>query len=96
MAWGSTPLARMAYQRGLNVPAFLTHRSGVDHIILDLLRPLFNKGVRPESQGPEGKVQVMSAESLLALLVAAISAGVMMPKGSLGIVLCAHNVNIIL
>ena len=34
---------------GDEFPAFLTHRGGVDKEIVDLQRPLFDRGVRPES-----------------------------------------------
>ena len=40
---------RLPYGHGDLFPAFFTHRSGVDKDIIDLMRPLFNKGVRPEA-----------------------------------------------
>jgi hypothetical protein len=47
MAWNQQSLAFMDYKRGMESPAFLTHRGGVDNLLLDKMRPDFNKGVRP-------------------------------------------------
>ena len=47
MAWNQQSLAFMDYKRGMEFPAFLTHRGGVDNLLLDKMRPDFNKGVRP-------------------------------------------------
>jgi hypothetical protein len=48
MAWNehSLPL----YPRSLSeeFPAFLTHKAGLDKKVIDLMRPLIDKGVRPE------------------------------------------------
>ena len=35
------------FGRGDHFPAFLTHRGGVKKSIIDLMRPLFNCGVKP-------------------------------------------------
>jgi hypothetical protein len=34
---------------GDEFPAFLTHRSGVDNLIIDMMRPLYDKGIRPHN-----------------------------------------------
>ena len=39
---------RLPYNRGLGFPAFLTHRSGLDRDLVDLMRPLVVAGVRFE------------------------------------------------
>ena len=35
--------------RGNDFPAYLTHSGGVSTLIVDLMRPLFNSGVKPET-----------------------------------------------
>ena len=37
------------YGHGNEFPAFLTHKSGIDKMIFDMMRPLFHKGFRPEA-----------------------------------------------
>lgn len=49
MAWNQESLARMPYGYGEEFPAFFTWRGGVDCKVIDIMRPLFNKGVRPET-----------------------------------------------
>ena len=49
MAWNRTTLELYPYGYGSEFPAFLTHRAGVDRIIVDLMRPLFDKGLRPHA-----------------------------------------------
>ena len=34
---------------GLYFPSFLSHRSGLDKSVLDLMRPLFDNGLRVEA-----------------------------------------------
>jgi hypothetical protein len=34
---------------GSKFPAFFTYKAAVDNEIIDLMRPLFNKGVKPEA-----------------------------------------------
>ena len=38
----------LPYGYGSSFPAFLTHRAAVDVSVVDWMRPLFDKGVRPE------------------------------------------------
>ena len=40
---------KLPHGYGDNFPAFLTHRGGVDMLLVDLMRPLFDKGLRPEA-----------------------------------------------
>ena len=47
MAWDQRILPLYADGRGSEFPAFLTKRSGVDLGIIDLCRPLIDKGTRP-------------------------------------------------
>ena len=47
MAWDQRILPLYADGRGSEFPAFLTNRSGVDLGIIDLCRPLIDKGTRP-------------------------------------------------
>ena len=49
MAWNSRSLQMMPYSYGEKFPAVLSHRSGLDKLVVDLMRPLFDKGVRPEA-----------------------------------------------
>ena len=49
MGWDSKSLPHMAYGRGERFPAFVSHRSGVDKGLLNLLRAVMNRGVRPET-----------------------------------------------
>ena len=49
MAYDMASIAYQPYGNALEFPAFLTHCSGVDFSVLDLMVPLFDKGVRPES-----------------------------------------------
>ena len=47
MASNSESLPLLPYGRGDLFPAFLTSRAGVDKSLIDLMRPLFNAGVKP-------------------------------------------------
>lgn len=47
MAWNRKTLELYPHGIGLKFPAFLTHKSGVDRLLLDTMRPLFDKGLRP-------------------------------------------------
>ncbi|CAJ1958310.1 unnamed protein product [Cylindrotheca closterium] len=47
MAWNRKTLELYPHGIGQEFPAFLTHRSGVDRLLLDMMRPLFDKGLRP-------------------------------------------------
>jgi hypothetical protein len=49
MAWHPRSLRLLPYGLGGRFPAFLTHRAAVDKSLIDLMRPLFDKGVRPEA-----------------------------------------------
>ncbi|KAK3271924.1 hypothetical protein CYMTET_19751 [Cymbomonas tetramitiformis] len=49
MAWNSASLAQLPFGYGDQFPAFFTWRGGVDKQIVDLMRPLFDKGLRPEA-----------------------------------------------
>ena len=46
MAWDMRIRSLFPFGYGDEFPAFLTHRGGVDYRLVDLMRPLFNKGVR--------------------------------------------------
>ena len=39
----------LPYGLGSFFPAIITHRAGLDMEIVDMMRPLFDKGVRPEA-----------------------------------------------
>ncbi|CAJ1964154.1 unnamed protein product [Cylindrotheca closterium] len=47
MAWNRNTLELYPHGIGQDFPAFLTHRSGVDCLLLGMMRPLFDKGLRP-------------------------------------------------
>ena len=47
MGYNSKVLRSFPFGFEQEFPAFLTHRAGVDLSIIDLMRPLFDKGVRP-------------------------------------------------
>jgi hypothetical protein len=49
MGWDSQSLPLMGNGRGDEFPAFLTFRAGIDKMLMDLMRPEFDKGVRPEA-----------------------------------------------
>ena len=49
MGYDARSRARLPHGYGDEFPAFLTHRGGVDLVVIDLMRPLFNKGLRPEA-----------------------------------------------
>ena len=49
MAWHAVSLQLLPRDYGMEFPAFLTYRGGVDKKLPDLMRPLFDKGVRPEA-----------------------------------------------
>lgn len=46
MAWDMRIRDLFPFGYGMEFPAFLTYRGGVDYQLIDLMRPLFNKGVR--------------------------------------------------
>jgi hypothetical protein len=46
MAWNKYSLAHLPFGYGSEFPAFLTHRSGIDFMCIDLMRSLGDKGVR--------------------------------------------------
>jgi hypothetical protein len=48
MAWNTDVLPIYPDGKGDEFPAFLTWRSGVDMVLIDLMRPLSDKGLRPE------------------------------------------------
>jgi hypothetical protein len=49
MGWDAESLPLTALGAGDEFPAILTWRAGIDKELLDLMRPLFDKGVRPEA-----------------------------------------------
>ena len=49
MGYDARSRARLPHGYGDEFPAFLTHRAGVDMDIVDLMRPLYDKGLRPEA-----------------------------------------------
>ena len=49
MAWDMRILHLYADGRGAEFPAFLTKKAGVDVSLIDLMRPLCDKGVRPKA-----------------------------------------------
>ena len=49
MGYDARSRARLPHGYGEDFPAFLTHRGGVDTQCVDLMRPLFDKGLRPEA-----------------------------------------------
>ena len=49
MGWDEQSLSLLPFGRGSEFPAFLTHKAGVDKLIVDMMRPLFDKGIKPES-----------------------------------------------
>ena len=49
MGWNRYSLQYLPFGYGNEFPAFLTWISGVDIVIIDMMRSLFDKGVRPES-----------------------------------------------
>jgi hypothetical protein len=48
MGYDARSTCRLPYGWGNEVPCFFTHKSAVDHEIIDDIRPMFDKGVRPE------------------------------------------------
>jgi hypothetical protein len=49
MGYHPNSRCRLPFGLGEYFPAFFTHRSAVDMSVIDMMRPFFNKGVRPES-----------------------------------------------
>ena len=49
VGWNNTSVALMPNGWGLEFPAFLTHRAGLDNDIIDMMRPMMNKSYRSES-----------------------------------------------
>jgi hypothetical protein len=47
MGYNPTSVEMLPYGWGNHFPAFFTHRGAVDKSVIDLMRPLFNYGVRP-------------------------------------------------
>lgn len=45
MGWNQLSLQHLPFGLGMQFPAFLTHRSGVDMHLIDMMRVFFNKGV---------------------------------------------------
>ena len=48
MGWDKRILPLFAHGRGEEFPAYLTWKAGVDKTIIDLMRPLYDGGLRPE------------------------------------------------
>jgi hypothetical protein len=49
MAWNDHSLPLLPRSLSLEFPAFLTHKSGIDKEVLNIMFPLINKGVRPQA-----------------------------------------------
>ena len=49
MGWDPKSSVKLTHGRGSAFPAFLTARGGVSNTIVDMMRPLFNAGVKPET-----------------------------------------------
>lgn len=49
MGWNPGSVTFLPYGLGSFFPAIITHRAGLDMEIVDMMRPLFDKGVRPEA-----------------------------------------------
>ena len=49
MAWHPDSVSKLSHGRSSSFPAHLTARGGVSILILDMMRPLFNSGVKPET-----------------------------------------------
>jgi hypothetical protein len=49
MGYNPKSRCRLPFGFGKYFPAFFTHHSTVDMLVIDMMRPLFDKGVRPES-----------------------------------------------
>jgi hypothetical protein len=47
MAWDKRIIPLYPYGIGMDFPAILTWRAGVDKLVVAMMRPLFNKGVKP-------------------------------------------------
>jgi len=48
MGYDARSLQRLPQGKGADFPAFLTHKGAVDMLLVDLMRPFYDKGVRPE------------------------------------------------
>lgn len=46
MGWNQASLTHMPYGYGDEFPAFLTHKSGLDKLIIKMMRPMMDKGYR--------------------------------------------------
>ena len=49
MAWDKRIIPLYPHGIGMDFPAILTWRAGVDKLVVAMMRPLFNKGVKPAS-----------------------------------------------
>lgn len=49
MGWDPESLPLTAFGAGDQFPAFLTWRAGLDKSLIDMMRPAFDKGMRPEA-----------------------------------------------
>lgn len=49
MGWNEVSLPLFPYGRGSEFPAFFTLRAGLDKALVDMMRPLFDKGFRPDA-----------------------------------------------
>jgi hypothetical protein len=47
MTYDARTLEQLPYGRGLLVPVLLSAKNGMDKVLLDLMRGLFNAGLRP-------------------------------------------------
>ena len=48
MGYDARSRQRLPQGKGADFPAFLTHKGAVDMLLVDLMRPFYDKGVRPE------------------------------------------------
>jgi hypothetical protein len=49
MAWDARSLRLLPFHLGARFSAFLTHRAAVSKSVIDIMRPLMDKGVRPDA-----------------------------------------------
>lgn len=61
MGWDKRIMHLYPCRIGMEFPAFLTWRSGLDNLVVDFMQPLFNKGFKPE-QYAKSLLELHSAE----------------------------------
>jgi hypothetical protein len=60
MGWDPESLPLTAFGAGDQFPAFLTWRAGLDKSLIDMMRPAFDKGMRPEAFSDTTSVRVVA------------------------------------